>query len=124
MWLLMPVKASMYVGMGRSGFTSELHSSTSSPFVTRTMPTSVIRSYSALPPVVSKSTNTRSWGRSSAATIERQQGVVEIRPAIAEHTPGLPVAAHLFQIEVGGQHRFRHPIRFGHFFAGRRGNER
>ena len=69
--LLMPVKFSMYAGMGHSGFTSELHSSTSSPFFTRTMPTSVIRSYAALPPVVSKSTNTRSCGRSSAAAIER-----------------------------------------------------
>src|SRR6202035_756772 len=99
--------------MGGSGFTSELHSSMSSPFATRTMPTSVIRSYAALPPVVSKSTNTRSLGRSSAATIERQQRVVEIRPAVAKHTPGLPVAARLVQIEGGGQHRFRLAIRFG-----------
>src|ERR1700688_5292362 len=117
----MPVNAWMYSRIGRSGFTSELHSSTSAPFVTRTRPTSVTRSYAALPPVVSKSTNTRSWGRSSAAAIERQQGVVEIRPAIAEHTPGLPVPARLVQIESGGQHRFRHAIRFGHFFTGRRG---
>src|SRR5882762_10333072 len=110
--------------MGRSGFTSELHSSTSSPLRTRTMPTSVIRSYAALPPVVSKSTNTRSSGRSSAATIERQQWIVKIRPAIAKHTPGLPVAARLIQIEGGGEHRFRLAIRFGHFFTRGRGDER
>src|ERR1700737_1175203 len=110
--------------MGRSGFTSELHSSRSSPLRTRTMPTSVIRSYAALPPVVSKSTNTRSSGRSSTATIERQQRVVEIRPPIAKHTPGLAVAAYLIQIEGGGQHRFGLAIRFGHFFARVRGDER
>src|SRR4030081_3715784 len=110
--------------MGRSGVTNELHSSTSSPLRTRTMPTSVIRSYAALPPVVSKSTNTRSSGRSSAATIERQQRVVEIRPALAKHPPGLPVGAHLIQIEGGSQHRFRLAIRFGYFFTRGRGDER
>src|SRR6202166_3246822 len=120
----MPVNAWMYSRIGRSGFTSELHSSTSAPFVTRTRPTSVMRSYAALPPVVSKSTNTRSRGRSSAAAIERQQRVVQIGPAIAKHTPGLPVAAHLVQIEGRGQHRFRLAVRFGHFFARVRGDER
>ncbi len=74
-------------GYGRSGLTSELHSSSSSPPATRTMPISVIRSYAALPPVVSKSTNTRSSGRSSAAAIERQQGVVQIGTPIAGTLP-------------------------------------
>src|SRR6202034_19610 len=120
----MPVKASMCGGMGHSGFTSELHSSTSSPFVTRRMPISVIRSYAAFPPVVSKSTNAKSCGSSSAAAIERQQGIVQIGTAIAENPPGLPVAAHFLQIEGGGEHRFTHPIRFSHFFAGVRSDER
>src|SRR4030081_612792 len=110
--------------MGRSGVTNELHSSTSSPLRTRTMPTSVIRSYAALPPVVSKSTNTSSSGRSSAASIERQQWIVEIGPPIAKHTPGPAVAAYLIQIEGGGQHRFRLTIRFGHFFTRVRRDER
>src|ERR1700682_605412 len=104
--------------MGRSRFTRQLHPPTSSPFLTRTMPTSVIRSYAALPPVVSKSTNTRSWGRSSAATIERQQRAVQIGSAIAKHTPGLTVAAHLIQIEAGGEHRFSHAVRLGDFLTG------
>src|SRR5580698_8353695 len=107
--------------MGRSGFTSELHSSMSSPSLMRTMPTSVMRSYAAFPPVVSRSTKTRSCGSPSAAAIERQQGVIEIGTPIAEHTPGLPVAAHFIQIEGGGQHRLADAIRFSHFFTGRRG---
>ena len=53
----MPVKVLDVGGIGHSGLTSELHSSSSSPFGTRTMPISVIRSYAGLPPVVSKSTN-------------------------------------------------------------------
>src|SRR3984957_10857626 len=110
--------------MAQSGFTSELHSSTISPFLTRTRPTSVIRSQTAFPPVVSKSTNTRSWGSSSAAAIERHQGMIQIGTPSAEHAPGLPVAPHLIQIEGGGQHRFTHPIRFRHFFTGRRSDER
>src|SRR5450755_3317767 len=105
-WLLMPVKDSMYGGMEHSGFTSESHVSTSSPFFTRMRPISVIRSYAAFAPVVSKSTKTRSSGRSSAAAIERQQGVIQIRSPIPKHAPGVAVAAHLIQIEGGGQHRF------------------
>src|SRR6185437_7858968 len=110
--------------MGRSGFTSELHSSTSAPSVTRTTPTSLIRSYAAFPPVVSKSTNTRSRGSSSTAAIERHQGMVEVGPPVAEHAPRMPIAAHILEVEGGGQHGFAHAIRLGHFLAGRRGDER
>src|SRR5258707_15487414 len=111
--LLIPVKASMYGEMGHSGLTSELHSSSSTPFCTRTMPTSVIRWWAGLPPVVSKSTNTRL----SAASIEREQGVVKIRPPIAEHTPGVPVAAHFVQIEAGGENGFAFAIGLSELFT-------
>src|SRR5579864_7136853 len=110
--------------MEQPGFTSELHSSTSSPFSTRSTPISVIRSWAAFPPVVSESTNARVCGRSSAAAIERQQGIVQIGPPIAEHAPGVPVAAHLIQVKRGRQHGFADAIRFGNFVAGRRSDER
>src|SRR5450755_7430 len=112
--------------MRRSGFTRELHSSMHSFAVMRTMPTSVIRSCAALPPVVSRSTNTRSRGSSSssAASIERQDWVVKVRTAVAEQAPGLAIAPHLLEVETGGQHRLAAAISLGKFLAGMRRNER
>src|SRR5580704_10118175 len=115
--------------MGHSGFTSELHSSTASPFSTRTMPISVMRWRVALPPVVSKSTNTNSCGspaasEASAASIEREQRVVQIGTPIAEHPPATPIAAHGIQIECRGENGLADPVRFGHLLAGVRGDER
>jgi hypothetical protein len=52
---------------------------------------------------------------SSAASIERQQGIVQIGPPIAEHAPRLPVAAHRVQVELGGEHGLAAAIRFGDF---------
>src|SRR6516165_10551508 len=86
----------------------------------RTMPTSVIRSLAGLPPVVSRSTKTRL----SAASIEREQGVIKIGPPIAENTPGMPVAAYFIQVEGSGQYGLADAIRLGDLFAGRRGDER
>src|SRR5580698_2034665 len=117
--LLMPVKASMYGDIGHSGLISELHSSRSSPFCTRTMPISVIRSQAALPPVVSKSTN----ARVSAASIERQQGIVKVGPPVAKYAPRLPITPHFIQIERRGQHRFALPICLDELFTGRRRDE-
>src|ERR1019366_10351434 len=121
----------MYEGMRHSGLMSELHSFTTAPFSIRTMPTSVIRSWAALPPVVSKSTNTRSCGRmkaaaaqASAASIERQQRVVQIGAPIAEHAPRLPVPPHLVQVERGGENRLAAAISLGELLAHRGGNER
>ena len=65
-----------------------------------------------------------SAGEASAASIERQKRIVKIGTSVAEHAPRLPVAAHLVQIERGGQHGLALAVRFGHFLAGVRGDER
>src|ERR1039457_539964 len=122
----MPVNASIALGMRHSGFTSELHCSTSSPRSTRTMPISVIRCQAALPPVVSKSTNTKSRGRaqSSAASIERQNRVIEVGTPIAIDAPRLAVAAHLVEIETRRQYGFADAIGLGDFLSRGRCDER
>src|ERR1700722_18766962 len=126
MSLLMPVKLSMYGGMTQSGLTSVLHSSITTPSRNRTTPISMIRWWAALPPVVSKSTNTRSVGsaRTSGASIEGQQRIIEVGAAIAKDAPGLPVAAHGVEIELGGEDRLTAAVRLGDLLAGMRGDER
>jgi len=80
----------------------------------------------ALPPVVSKSDEYQILEKIlSRDHRSDRQGVVEIRPAIAEHTPGLPVPARLIPRSKAAVSTVSvHAIRFGHFFTGRRGDER
>src|ERR1700688_1500981 len=95
------------------------------------MGTAVMRGTAALPPVVSRSTNTRSRGRmktaaarSSAAAIERQDRIIQFGPSVAEYSPGLPVAPHRIQVECRGEHRLAGPVGLGHLLAGVAGDER
>src|SRR5438552_4629580 len=119
----MPVKDSMFPGMGQSGSTSELHSSSTSWPLNRTTPTSMMRWWAGLPPVVSRSTNTRSCGspaerfETSAASIEREDGVVKIRPPVAKHSPGLAIAADLVEIESCREHGLGDAIRLRQLLA-------
>src|SRR5882757_2350423 len=117
--------------MRHSGLTRELHSSTTRSSSIRTMPTSVMRWNAAFPPVVSRSTKTRSRGRlktaasrSSAAAIERQDRIIKIGPPVAEYSPRLPVASHRIQVEFRGEHRLTGPVGLRYFLAGWRRDER
>src|SRR5512137_1713898 len=123
MSFVIPVKASIEGGTRTPGLTRLLHSSTTTPPSRSTMPTSMMRWCTAMPPVVSRSTQAtrpRSAGAARARgdgsgrgltrselsrPVERQDRSVEIGPAVAEHAPGVTLGAHRVEVESGGEDR-------------------
>src|SRR5262245_18132509 len=121
----MPVNSWMAYGIRTPGFTSVAYSSTTAPSSTRTMPTSMTRSRPACPPVVSRSTQAirPASAPSVAATVQLQERRIQVGPAIAEHAPGMAIAADFLEIESRGDDLLAVVVGLGNDRAGMVGDE-
>src|SRR5262245_10076442 len=121
----MPVNSWMAYGIRTPGFTSVEYSSTISPPSSSTMPASMTRSWAACPPVVSRSTQAirPASALSAAATVQLQDGPVQVGPAVAEQAPGMAVLADLVEVEGRGDDLLAVVVGLGDDGAGVVGNE-
>src|SRR5688572_22126198 len=121
----MPVNSWIAYGIRTPGFTSVAYSSTTTPSSIRTMPASMTRSRAACPPVVSRSTQAirPASAPSVAAGIQLQERPIEIGPPVAEHAPGMAVAANLVEVEGGRDDLLAVVVGLGNDRAGVVGDE-